>query len=357
MTDPFGVSADVVLDSLSHAVDPVTLQAILDRGITELGPAGDVTLQAVRVVRYKPQRRCMIEYDLTVTQPPGGAGAVTVIGKVRRHRPGRHQHRLLRAFWDAGFDAGAADAICVPQPMGEVPELAMWLQRRVTGVPATELLTGPQGAAIAPRLADAAHKIHLAAIPTNKSHRIADELHILGDCLETVADGRPELAARIHRLIDACHRAARATPVLPATGIHRDFYPEHVLVEGQRLWIVDFDQWCLGDPALDIGNFVAHLEELALRKTGNPLSASPAVEALVGRYLELAGHSHRVAIDVYTALSLARLVGISRGFEDRRELTSRLADHTETRFAAIACINSSQLELDPDMAGKENYST
>ena len=140
----------------------------------------------------------------------------------------------------------------------------------------------------------------------------------------------------------------------PSATIHRDFYPEHVLVDGERLWIVDFDQWCLGDPALDIGNFVAHLEELALRATGNPSGAAAAAEALVGRYLELAGEGHRVAIDTYTALSLARLVGISRGFADRRELTSRLADHAEARFATVASRNSSHLEPHPDTAATEN---
>ena len=331
MTDPFGVSADVVLDSLSHAVDPLTLQAILDRGITELGPAGDVTLQAVRVVRYKPQRRCMIEYDLTVTQPPGGAGAVTVIGKVRRHRPGRHQHRLLRAFWDAGFDAGAADAICVPQPMGEVPELAMWLQRRVTGVPATELLTGPQGAAIAPRLADAAHKIHLAAIPTNKSHRIADELHILGDCLETVADGRPELAARIHRLIDACYRAARATPVLPATGIHRDFYPDQVVVDGERLVVVDFDLYTMGDPALDIGNLLGHITEQALRDLGDPTALETIESSIVDRFATIAGEATRRPVRLYAALTVARHIFLAHERPERADLVPALLDIASVR--------------------------
>jgi thiamine kinase-like enzyme len=57
---------------------------------------------------------------------------------------------------------------------------------------------------------------------------------------------------------------------LPTSLIHRDFYPDQILVDRDRLWLVDLDLCCQGDPALDIGNFIAHITEQSLRQTGDP---------------------------------------------------------------------------------------
>lgn len=310
-------------------------------------------LHEARLVRRKPGRRAMVEYTVTINDGRGPS-ELTVLGKIRVKGMDRAAFETCVALRSAGFDERSA--VAVPEPVWLVPELSMWLQRKVDGIPASKLLLGPGAEAVAIRIAEAAWALHRSALSSVRSHSVDDEVAVLEDRLEALASESAAWHRRVEHLLELSRVSCSNLNARPIATIHRDFYPEHVLVEGERLWIIDLDQWCFGDPALDIGNFVAHLEELALRKTGNPLRASPAVEALVGRYIELAGDSHRVAIDVYTALSLARLVGISRDFEDRRELTSRLADHTEARFAAIACIYSSQLELHPDTAEKENYS-
>lgn len=42
--------------------------------------------------------------------------------------------------------------------------------------------------------------------------------------------------------------------------IHGDFYAKQVLINNGQISILDFDQAVLGDPAYDLGNFIAHLE-------------------------------------------------------------------------------------------------
>lgn len=311
-------------------------------------------LHEAHLVRRKPDRRAMVEYTVTINDA-SGQSELTLLGKIRAKGVDGTAFETCVALRSAGFDERSA--VAVPEPVSLVPGLSMWLQRKVDGIPASKLLLGPEAQGVAIRIAEAAWALHRSALSPLRSHSASDEIAILEDRLEALASESAAWHRRVEHLVELSRESCSNLSTRPSATIHRDFYPEHVLVERERLWIIDLDQWCLGDPALDIGNFVAHLEELALRKTGNPLSAAAAVEALVDRYVQLAGQSHRVAIEVYTALSLARLVGISRGFEDRRDLTSRLADHAEARFAAIACINLSQLELHPDMAAKENYST
>ena len=41
--------------------------------------------------------------------------------------------------------------------------------------------------------------------------------------------------------------------------VHRDFYHDQVIADGDVCRLVDLDLVAVGDPALDIGNFLAHL--------------------------------------------------------------------------------------------------
>ena len=110
------------------------------------------------MTRYKPQRRCLIEYDIDVECPGRRAAATTLISKVRVHRHGKSGYRLFRALWKAGFDQEARDGISVPRPIGKIEALQMWLQRKVQGTILTEVLGARSGAAWAPRVAEAAVK-------------------------------------------------------------------------------------------------------------------------------------------------------------------------------------------------------
>jgi len=42
--------------------------------------------------------------------------------------------------------------------------------------------------------------------------------------------------------------------------VHRDFYDKQVLFDGQRTVLLDYDTLAEGDPAIDHGNFVGHLQ-------------------------------------------------------------------------------------------------
>jgi aminoglycoside phosphotransferase (APT) family kinase protein len=77
------------------------------------------------------------------------------------------------------------------------------------------------------------------------------------------------------------------------------------------LWLLDFDLYCLGDPALDAGNFAGHIMEQALRERGEHTALDDRVEALEDRFAELAGGRRRPAVRAYALLTLARLAAIA----------------------------------------------
>lgn len=332
--DPFGVTGDGAMPSLVSALDPREAQRHLGSlGATANG-RGSVLLRTIRVTRYKPGRRCVIEYDVEIEHPDAPPESFTLVGKVRRLRSGRSGYRLQRALWEAGFDAASPDGISVPEPVAAVPELRMWLQRKVEGREITGLLLEPGGESLARRVAEAAHKLHRSAVPAKRRHTIADELRILRERLPLVARAEPRWAERIERLLEACDRLAETTPEPAPKGIHRDFYADQAILAGDRLYLIDFDLYCEGDPALDIGNFIGHVREQSLRATGNPDTLAGVEEAVEERFVELTGEASRRAVRSYATLTLVRHVHLSTLFPERRSFTGDLLELCEESLGA-----------------------
>jgi hypothetical protein len=337
VSDPFHAALDPGLPSLPRALDPALVQRRFKRRLPLVsGPDGFVRPRAIRVTRHKPGRRCVIEYDVEVERPGAPPEPLTLVGKVRARRFGGADLRLLQALWDAGFDDRSGDGISVPRPAGLVPDLGIWLQHRVPGQVLTGLLATPDGPALARRVAEAAHKLHRAGVPAERRHGMADELRILRQCLRAVAEVEPGWAGRLERLFDACAALGAATPEPVPRGIHRDFYADQVIVDGPRLWLIDFDLYCAGDPALDAGNFLGHLTEQALRTLGDPEALADREEALQERFVELEGEEVRPAVRAYAALTLARHVYLSTQLAERRPWTASLLELCEERLGVTA---------------------
>jgi aminoglycoside phosphotransferase (APT) family kinase protein len=354
VVDPFGSAADADMGFLAQALDPAEAWRQIRRLVPgaadrEMGQhaapssADDASgwcLRSIRVARYKPGRRCLIEYEL---ERPGGKpgnrterSTIILVGKAKARGMDEATHRLMHQLRGAGFGEDSADGICVPEPLGMVREFQMCLYRKAPGEPVTQLLAGPDGKPLAARIAEGIYKLHQANVSCQRRHTIADELRILHDRLSTLALSRPQWAPRLQRLLADCDRLGAAIPEPAACGIHRDFYADHVLVEGPRLYLLDFDLYCQGDPGLDVGNFIGHLIEQSLRTSGNPRALDMQQEALVRRYVELSGPAVASSIDAYTTLTLVRHIWLSTQFPDRRGSTEALLELCEDRLAAAA---------------------
>lgn len=291
-----------------------------------------VRVRTTNLLRHKPGKRAVLAYELLVTHANGRTERVDAIGKMRASRPPRTAYLLARALWQHGFASDNADGISVPEPLGTVPALGMWLQRRVMGCVATLYLTMSDAAPVARRIAAAAHKLHTAGVAPERAHGPSDELSILQRVLGDVMQTQPSLRDRIQKLLAACARVCqRLQPI--ATGIHRDFYSDQVIVDDTRLYLLDFDLYCAGPAALDLGNFAGHLLEQQLREPEHASALRAAHEALEAQYAVLVGESVLSQMRAFTALTLARHVYLSTVIPERADTTSRVLDlataHTE----------------------------
>lgn len=321
---------DPALPSLRDALDRAVAADVF-ASCGDLHPALRWPLAGVELMRHKPGRRAVITYTL---RNPADDGQCVLIGKMRRHRSGRSGYALLCNLQRSGFDADSADHISVPAPIAHIKPLHLVLQHKVTGTEATYLLAGTQGVELARRIAEAAYKIHSGDLAPHRRHGMADELRILHERLDQVAKAHPAWRARLERLKRDATRVGTTLKPVRSCGIHRDFYADQIVVEGDRLWLLDFDLYCAGDPALDIGNFIAHVTEYSLRVCGDAAALHDVEQALIERYAELAGGEVRMAVHIYALLTLMRHIHLSTQHAARRPYTETLLTLCEERVAA-----------------------
>ena len=111
---------------------------------------------------------------------------------------------------------------------------------------------------------------------------------------------RGEFAAGLaHHLADRLHDTA---PVPRA--LHGNFQARHVLLAGAGVAFLDFDRAARGNPASDIGNFLANLELMVLARQMSEATAAGLRTSLLDGYQAKLRRVAPAWIEVYTSLSL-----------------------------------------------------
>lgn len=331
--------SDPALPHLDTALCCVSMAPLLTEALTQTdatSATGGLFLESADLRRHKTGRRALIEYRLRAAQPCQESSVVRVLGKLRRRGLDDSNLEMLQLLGQGAFQRHSADGSSIPAVLGSVPRLGLWLQELVPGTALSEVLNTPLARPAIRRTAEALHKLHRQTLPLRRTHTSGDELEILEIHLREVADQRPEWRPRLTWIWDECQRLVATLPAAASVPVHRDFYHDQVLVAGERLWLVDFDLLCAGDPALDVGNFAGHLLELALREPAQRPHLESLAEAFVQRYQELAPSVSRFVLDAYTTLTLVRHISLSTRFEARRPFTARLLELCEQRLGRQA---------------------
>ena len=307
-------------------------------------PASDWQLEPVRVLRHKAGRRALLDYTL-IGRDLAETTRIELLGKLRFKGADQRGFAVQKALYEHGFDL---PWVAVPEALAILPEQRLWLQRRVPGTMASHLIRPGSDPGLSFRIGQALAALHRAGgqlqeaarngqspgatsppIDPTRRWTLEDELDMLHGRLEKATEARPAWAERIRALIPATRRLARRLPTTAPTGIHRDCYADQILVDGGRLTWLDLDLFCLGDPALDVGNFVAHLMEDALRHHGSLHALQAHQQAFTDGFRQDAPHVDMTAIEGWTLLSLARHIQLSTQFDDRHTTTLPLLEYCE----------------------------
>jgi hypothetical protein len=293
------------------------------------GWRGQARLLEARLIRHKPGRRCVVYYELELGDRIG------VYGKMRARGPDLETQTLLEEFRRAGLDPDLGGRAGVPRPMGCLPQWNMTLQQAAPGKLLSARLEASEPERSMEQVAETLFEFHRVGVKPRRTHTIEDELEILRTRLDDAASRAPEWRKRIQAIWQGCTLVADRLPATRPLGIHRDFYPDQVLIDGERTTLLDLDLFALGDPALDVGNFSAHLVEMALREHADARRYAPLEEAFEDRYAVLAPGVSRSSIRTYRLLTLARHIHLSMTLPGRSATTATLLDVCEGELQAL----------------------
>lgn len=131
----------------------------------------------------------------------------------------------------------------------------------------------------------------------------------LGYLIPDLARKADELAVGLGRWLQERDRQSRI--------IHGDFYDKQVVIQDGSVGIIDSDRMQMGDPGLDLGCFMAHLERRRIEGALTPEQVNKTGSALLEGYRDASPAGlHPRDIHAFTAVSLFQLS--HHPFRDRR---------------------------------------
>lgn len=183
-------------------------------------------------------------------------------------------------------------------PAGLVPDWHVVAQEAVRGTALDALLAGrgaPGDSAVAGvRLAGRAlAELHELPAVTERQRPVVAELHRFGTRAAGLAPLDPLFAADAQRLADRLLALHELLPPTVRVPVHGDCKPSQFLLFEDRVHLLDLDHHGLGDPATDVGTFLATLRQLAVRRVmvrrGSLADVAPLERAFLDAYLTACG--------------------------------------------------------------------
>lgn len=255
---------DWKLPSLVRAMDPVEMASAPGwpgDGIERARSSGP---PEVKTLHYVPHRRCVVRHSV---QSPGGGNSGR--GAVVKAYPQGPQARQIWRVLDTLHPQGAARGIIIPRTSRMVDGWNVIVMEDVPGTSLKKALkrakTHSEARAIVRLAAGTLATLHDFHCESEQVRSFDSYLEFLRGEAAGVDLVAPPLA---RQALAVLHQVARLP--LPAHGppsfIHGDCAPSQFLTLEDRMAVVDFDNACLGDPAMDVGNFMAKLYRRAVSK-------------------------------------------------------------------------------------------
>ncbi|OGC92049.1 MAG: hypothetical protein A2W25_13750 [candidate division Zixibacteria bacterium RBG_16_53_22] len=268
-----------------------------------IGSGRDLELNEIRVLGYRLGRRCVVAYEITAdkTRP------AKFVAKLSADALKNHPWRKIRWLERNGFDPGAADGLTVPQICHLDDVSGAYFMEFVAGESLHDLIGRPEYIPGCEAAGKMLAKLHNSPTEISGSYSYHDELKNLESKFLFVGELFPCWNDRLLDMFSRLKRRASNLMMKHAPAVaHRDFYDKQVLYSPSRVTLLDCDGLTTSDPALDFGNFLAHLKLRARQDSDNAGALADATLAFGSAY-DVHDQEFDNRINWWTAASLTRL--------------------------------------------------
>jgi aminoglycoside phosphotransferase (APT) family kinase protein len=215
--------------------------------------------------------------------------------------------RLAAGLQNADTAAAALQGgpFAVPELLAADPVAGVARYAALPGQPLAALLDRPALPDLIQTIGAALRTLHIAPPAALHLHSAQAEIDVCTGWINHTTALAPRLGPYLHERL-ALVQAALKEPAEPLRLIHRDLYDKQLFVAaGGRLGLLDFDTLAVGEPALDLGNLIAHLELRALQGCLSLEQAQYAAAAFLKGYQPAAPTLRR--LPAYLAAARLRL--------------------------------------------------
>jgi len=224
----------------------------------------DIKIAGFEILGYRLEKRCVLRYFIGAQNGLSDQTKV-VVKTVRRSRFGRSL-ATLEELENKGFDYRSDDGLTVSRILGSDDKLCAIFMENAPGLSLHFLFERdifPDACSAAGR---ALRKLHNLYAGNLKIYTIHDELGNLQRLLELINNMFPEFKDAFNKKFNPLSNNIPDDPAAPVYA-HRDFFDKQILFHENRSTLLDCDSVARADPALDSGNFIAHM---TLRQLQHP---------------------------------------------------------------------------------------
>jgi hypothetical protein len=271
-------AGDQGLPAYRALTDPHLSRELLERAIAEHSSAYAgfaITECSPEIMRYKPGSRCTVRYTLTLPPDQRERGwPQAVIGKTWHGEKGLNAYRGMRDLWDSPL--ATSPIVRIAEPIAFLRQENVLVQSVIPGEQTFRTILRRSdswhGAGrtrldrLVERTACGLAALHSCGVTSTTSFTWDDELTELEERvgrLDALICGFGEAVAPAVAAVAELGLVQEPDPEVPS---HISFRPAQILVDTDgNIGFIDFDGFCLAEPAVDIALFCVTLRDVVLR--------------------------------------------------------------------------------------------
>jgi len=250
-----------------------------------------------------------VEFKLKIeSEESGVTESQNLIGKFYANGHGQKVLTTLQDLQSSGFGDGR---LAVSEPLAYDPHWQLLLLGHSKGDLLRNLILAQSNLeGVLEGGAEWLAKLHRCGIKSGRRYSLHDHLRALEARKNALEQASPDAARRFGEVLAQIGKQLEKIEERTLGPTHRDFSPDHLLVDGARITGLDFDEFCQYDRVFDVAHFIAHVGYLGVLHSGSLHRFDPLAKRFSAAYQSFAGIQSLVRLEPYLALAYLKLAQI-----------------------------------------------
>ncbi len=253
---PYDPKLKILTEICSEQNEPFNIRHLLQNDVQ----GNNFDIIKFNVLGYRLERRAVLELFTKDKISVCGQKKNSFIIKLVKKNKSKDLFDKSRLLEKYGLGSSVNESFSIPKIYGYDEKQGSLLMEKVQGTTLHELISQSSFGIGCQQAANIIKKVHTVPTDGLSEFSVLHELRNLSKQIAIVQSVYPNETKLFTEALEILETAStKLNQVTNLKCIHRDFYDKQVLYSKNRTTIVDFDNLSAGDPALDFGNFIAHL--------------------------------------------------------------------------------------------------